>query len=277
MTHEIRPLIPVPELTKEDQIRIYKKLMTQPIPSNIRNQEDYILLEAKQHGSYSYPDLLVSMHRLGLTNEVEQAADVLGLKVSNTAQEQDGHQYIGNIQHEQAINLVKESSYIPLNLRLFVDFLKEIKQGLNGKKVYDGNKNIIPSDRLLITWNEITEVRNPWRAEWLDNKFIQEGKQYYTIYHKINPNGTLKLVKEPLEECLMKDKTPGIDLEDWLERATNHGLPLKDVKSGSLYYWHPENDAVAGFDTISGGSYFLCGRDHGLSGSSFGVRRARKN
>ncbi len=253
----------------EVRLNLLKTLLNQ------ENREDYILLEAKQHGNYSYPDLLVSMHRLGLTNEVEQAAGKLNLVLSNTAQEQDGHQYIGSISHEQAINLVKESGLIPITIRLFVDFLKEIKQGLNGKKVYDGRGNIIPYDRLLTAWNEIAEVRDPWRAERFDNRFIQENDKFYTIYHKINPNGTLKFVKEPLEDYLMKDKTPRIDLEDWLERATNQGLPPRDIKSGSLYYWPPGNDRVAWFGADSCWSYFDCDGDLGGSYSSFGVRGAK--
>ncbi len=279
MTHEIEPLIPVPKLTDKRMKELYDELMKQPIPGNIKDSANYILLESKQHGSYSYPNLLVSMHRLGLTPEVEQAAHKLDLKVSNTAQEQDGHQYIGNIQHEQAINLIKESGYMPLNLRLFVDFLKEIRYGLDDKKkVYDGRGNIVPNDRLLITWNEITEVRDPWRSEWLNNEFESNGiisKQFYTIYHKINPNGTLELVKEPLEDCLMKDKAPGIDLEDWLERANNQGLPPKDVKSGSLHYRSPRNGAIARFFTDFCWASPFCDGSPSYSYPALGVRGAK--
>ncbi len=281
MTHEIHPLIPVPKLTDERMKELLEKYLTKPnkpISRNTRNPESYILLEAKQHGNYSYPDLLVSMHRLGLTQEVEKAANKLGLILTNTAQEQDGHQYIGNINHEHAINLVKASGLIPVNLRLFVDFLKEVKYCLDGeKKVYDGNKNIIPYDRLLTAWNEITKVREPWRSEWFDNRFVKENDKWYTIYYKINPNGILELAKEPLEDCLMKNKLPGIDLEDWLERANSQGLPPKDVKSGSLHCWYPKNDHVARFGAFSVWAFLFCCGDPQFSGSGLGIRAAKIN
>ncbi len=41
MTYEIRPLIPVPKLTKEDQIRIYDRLMKDPQQSRTKNSNSY--------------------------------------------------------------------------------------------------------------------------------------------------------------------------------------------------------------------------------------------
>ncbi|MBI2672821.1 hypothetical protein HYX19_01035, partial [Candidatus Woesearchaeota archaeon] len=50
MTHEIKPLIPVPKLTDARMQELYDELMKQPIPGNIRNPENYIFMP--QHNLY---------------------------------------------------------------------------------------------------------------------------------------------------------------------------------------------------------------------------------
>ncbi|MBI2672758.1 hypothetical protein HYX19_00710 [Candidatus Woesearchaeota archaeon] len=278
MTREIIPLIPVPRLTDARMKELYDKLMnqpTKPTPGNIRNPEDYIFLEAKQHGTYSYPDLLVSMHRLGLNEDVQKAANKLDLIVTNTAQEQDGHQYIGNINHEQAIKLVIESGYIPVNLRLFVDFLKEIKSGLNGKKkVYDGDKNIVPYNRLLTAWNEITEVRELWRGEWFSDQYTKLKGKFYVSFYKIN-NRELEPVTEQLDQDILMVDRP-INFEDWLNNATVHGTPRNNSFCvADLRYWHPIEEGKAWFGIINSEKRFGCDMDSSYLNTWLGIRPAR--
>jgi hypothetical protein len=72
----------------------------------------------------------------------------------------------------------------------------------------------------------------------------------------------------------MKDKTPGISLDDYINNNfTDQGLPNKNVKSGDLYYWNPrsDNNSVARFGVGSDGAGLDC--DGGPSGtdSSLGV------
>src|SRR3989344_1736438 len=81
-------------------------------------------------------------------NEAGRVAQKFGLSVQNTAQEQNGVHYIGNVQHKQAIDLVKGLNFIPLTPRLYVDFLKEVKSGINGMAVYNGLGNQIPEEKL---------------------------------------------------------------------------------------------------------------------------------
>lgn len=239
-------------------------------------KEDSVYIEGRQHGDYSYPNLLVNMHKLDYSNDVGKAAQRLGFSVKNTGKEQDGYRYIGKIQPEQAINLVKELNYVPINLRLFVDFLSEIESGLNGKKsVYNGSGNIISKDRLQIVWDEITGIKRCWRGELFDNLFSKKGKQLYLTYHKIKNDKTLERVTEPVEACLMQDKTPGVDIDYWLRSATKQGLPQKKIPNGSLYFWYPRDKCFAGFDACFGRASLGCDKHSIGRDSSLGVRVAK--
>ena len=144
-----------------------------PIPAtNLRDPSAYIILEGKTHGNYSYPDLLVGMHRLGLDTDVQSAAQNLGLSVQETGQEKDGTKYLGNINWEQALKINAQLGNVTLNPRQFIDFKELLKDGIGGTRaVYDGRGNRISSLNLNSVYDEIFEVRDPWRSEWLDAKF----------------------------------------------------------------------------------------------------------
>lgn len=246
-------------------------------PANIQNPEAYLILEGRTHGNYSYPDLLVSMHRLELDNQVKQIAKQLNLTVQNTAKEKDGTEYIGNIKWEPAIKLTLSLGGLTLPPRQYVDFINLLKSG----KAYNGKGDKVDKVNLDNILGEILTVRNPYRAEWLDAKFSgagnqmksQIGKQLSTqiTYHKIDSNGNIKEVTEPLEDCLMQDKTPGIDLDSWLNSANKQGLPVKQTKSGTLWYWYPRENAVARFDADADRAYLYCLRGPGSSDSALGV------
>ncbi|MGV8152663.1 MAG: hypothetical protein ACP5OG_06275, partial [Candidatus Nanoarchaeia archaeon] len=49
------------------------------IHPNISDLENYIILEGRTHGNFSYEDLLVGMHRLGTNPQVIKAGQELGL------------------------------------------------------------------------------------------------------------------------------------------------------------------------------------------------------
>jgi len=134
----------------------------------------------------------------------------------------------------------------------FLEFIKHIKSNPNNQEY-----------GLII--KEILEVRSPWRSEWLDAYFEQENNQFYIYTNN-------KTIKQPLESCLMEDKTPGIDFSDLLDNPTKQGLPKSNVKDGNLYYWHPRNGTVVGF---SAWAVLDCSRDPQFSSSAFGVRRTK--
>ncbi|MBU2612197.1 MAG: hypothetical protein KKB62_00560 [Nanoarchaeota archaeon] len=143
----------------------------------------------------------------------------------------------------------------------FVEFLKYSK--VNEKGIY----------------NEITQVRSPWRAEWLDADFKMKNGVLNINYHVFDDNGKIVEKSEILDKnTLMKNKTPGISLDDFVENShTNQGLPNKNVESGNLYYWAPDkdNNSVAGFVADDGGADVSCNGDPSDRNGNLGVRAVR--
>ena len=141
----------------------------------------------------------------------------------------------------------------------FIEFLKYLKSQSNNQEY----KNI---------YNEITEVRAPWRAEWLDANFKKKKDGLYILTEN-------ETKEEKLEDCLMQDKLPGISLDDYImKNHTNQGLPTKKVSSGNLYYWKPkeDNNSVAGFGANDDRAYLGCGRGPSDADSYLGVRVAKE-
>lgn len=118
-------------------------------------------------------------------------------------------------------------------------------------------------------YNDITQVKSPWRAEWLDAYFEERKDGFYVLTGN-------KTKAEKLEKYLMKDQRPGISLDSWLKNPTSQGLPKPDVAEGELYYWHPRDDGVARFYADSHKAVLDCywgppGRFYGL-----GVRAVKQ-
>ena len=214
--------------------------------ANIENK-DYIILPSKKYPNYSYPDILVSIDKI----------------------------HYGKTWHECHEELSKEQSFM-LTIRQYVDFINLLKSG----KAYNVAGKEISQHHLNLILEEILDLKNPWHAEWLDAKFSVKGgilnKSSKIVYHKINDNKIIELIKEELDPfTLMKDKTPGLSLDDWLKNANSHGLPTKNTANGDFYYWYPRNDAVAGFIAYADGAYLGCDRNPQDSDSVLGVRRAK--
>jgi len=190
-------------------------------------RNDYILLpKESQKGNYSQIDLLVPFERTHLNSRwVDCATPQL---------------------------LAKEGGYMP-TIRMHVDFLKLIKS----RKAFDGNGRKISSAILKELYDDVTAVGNPWRAEHLDAKF---GNGVIT-YHLIEKDGSVRPVTESLGDCLMEDKLPGVDISSWLRTANILGLPTSKTKNGSLYFWTPRENAVAGFGAYSSWAILSCDWD----------------
>ena len=237
--------------------------------TNLQAPENYILLkETNEH-----PDLLIAKNRLAYDTEVDKVAKNLGLTLQNNSQG-----YIGNINWEQALKLNNGLNNFTLNPKLFAEFLKLLKTG----RALDGKKNQVNSNELEQILNEIIEVRNPWRAEWLDNKYSKQGgvlgigSKLSVTYHKFDSSGKLVEVTEPLDaDTLMQNKTPGISLDDWLNNPNFQGLPKANVQDGSLYYWQPIEGKVAGFGAVADWAGLGCDGDPDSSNGVLGVRAAK--
>ncbi|MBU2523513.1 MAG: hypothetical protein KKE23_04485 [Nanoarchaeota archaeon] len=155
----------------------------------------------------------------------------------------------------------KEDCFMP-TIKHFVEFVKYLKTDYQDRK---------EAETIL---DEILAVRNPWRAEWLDGKFEKRNKGLYLLSDHRFEKGKLKAnYEQPLKDCLMEDKTPGIDLESYLKNANSQGLPSQKTKDGKLYYWFPRAGSVAGFDVYSGRADLYCDYVPGGRYVGLGVRR----
>lgn len=163
---------------------------------------------------------------------------------------------------------------------LNIDF--ETKRTLLGKNWYETHKELLSNGKNMPTpmefieslkyikennpelYKEITEVRNPWRANWLDADFkIKDGRLHINYNHFLDNNGILVPKNSEVldKNTLMNNKIPGISLDDYiLKNHTSQGLPSNKVKSGDLYYWNPrsDNNSVAGFYAGSGRAFLDC-------------------
>jgi len=120
-------------------------------------------------------------------------------------------------------------------------------------------------------YKDITEVRSPWRSNWLNAKFEKRKNGMYTHSKNILENGKYKDVEQKITDFLSKDRTPGISLDSWLDSNTPHGLPPANVPQGDLYYWYPREGNVAGFVAVSGRAYLVCDGDPSYRFASLGV------
>lgn len=236
------------------------------------NPENFIFLEAAQRGNHEYPDLMISMHNLGMSY-IGDASRKMDFALEDTAKTNDGVSYIGNLNHKQAKELVIASGYYPLNTRLFADFLREIRVGAyENKNVFDARGNKVNSERLKVVDDEITTVRSPYRGRWLSDEYKQKNDGMYVSFY-VMKNGKPELLTEKLDgDTLVKDRTPGVDINSWIKNPTNQGLPRKDTKKGVSYYWYPRDGYVARFGAGSGLAYLYCVRYPGNSYSSLGVQ-----
>jgi len=247
-----------------------------PEPPSINyepNPSDYVFVPGIKTGKEKRPDLWVCKYRLGMSPEVEQAGKSLSLQLENTAKEKNGKDYIGNINREQAIRLNLLLGGRTSNLRLTKDFLKLLFSG----KALDGNRKNIRDSELANIANEITELRAPYRAEWFEDYFTTQGDELI-----LNKNYVLSgdvLVPEysnPLTTCLMEDRLPGIDLQDWLTKSTAQGLPRKNIKQAKLWYWYPRENGASRFVANPDDADLDCYGDPLISNSRLGVRHVRE-
>ncbi len=182
---------------------------------------------------------------------------------------------------------------------LNIDF--ETKRTLLGKNWYETHNELLSNGKSMPTprefieslkyikennpelYREITEERNPWKANWLDADFkVKDGKLYINYNHFLDNNGVLVPKNSEVldKNTLMRDKTPGISLEDYiLKNHTSQGLPSKKVKSGDLYYWYPRSDdnSVAGIYADSGDVGLDCYGDPSDGVSGLGVFAVKRN
>ncbi|MEK6761008.1 MAG: hypothetical protein AABX93_03745 [Nanoarchaeota archaeon] len=117
-------------------------------------------------------------------------------------------------------------------------------------------------------YNEIIQIRNPWRAIWIDAFFEKRKDGLYIL----TENETKAEMLD--KNTLIKDER--ISLDSWLDNPTSQGLPRKDVARGNFYFWSPRENSVAGFGTVGDDAYLYCGRDPSVRYSGLGVHAVRR-
>jgi hypothetical protein len=143
----------------------------------------------------------------------------------------------------------------------FVEFMKHLRE-----------KDDDEARRIL---DEIYTVRDSWRSEYLDAKFeIRDGirRMHYFIF----TDSCIEEKSVDLNDVLMEDRKPGIDLTSWINDSYQ-GLPKQDVGQGDIWYWHPRNGNVVRFYASSDVAILSCNRDPGGFDASLGVRAVRRD
>ena len=217
------------------------------LPRNvaISNPEKYLFLPAKKYGKYNYSNTLLSLERF-----------------------HNGKNWFNT--HKA---LAAEGAYMP-TIRQFVDAVKLLKSG----KAINGKGQSIDKNIVNATLDDIFKLGN-YRGRWLDADFkVIKGKLHINYGHKVVGGKITPQYSDPLVHCLMIDKGPGIALEDWINRATEHGLPPVDVAQGDIWYYRSleDNNSVARFVAFSDGADLVCNGDPADSVASLGVHVARK-
>lgn len=224
-----------------------------------------------------HPNISVADSRLSLSLEVLKVAKELNLQVKNNDQG-----FIGDLTFNETEALYRklqeEQRMFFLSPWYFNRFLSHLTEGINERReVKYEDRELVTRERLIEIKLDIMERRDPWRAIWLCARFdSKEGK--LTIAHPIvQENGEIKIVPEHLDgDTLMVDKTPGINIEDWVSNNyTPQGLVKNTVKEGRDYSRYPRKGSVPRFYALSDWVSFNCFENHGGSDSSLGNWPAR--
>ena len=127
-------------------------------------------------------------------------------------------------------------------------------------------------------YEDITEIRDPYRAEWLNARFNEREDGMYIISEDALIKGKYKDQEIKLDNCLMQDGYTSrcISLDEYLNSTTPHGLPPANIPNGNLNYWYPGDKSVAVFGSVSVLADLCCDRNPDLSSSALGVFGARK-
>ena len=217
--------------------------------------------------------------------------DIKGL--DNTAEELL-KPYVGNAGQETGLgSQIQGMIYVPeVNLhftetRQFLNKNYPDTQALIPQTRISGRKIFIPMPRQFraflkflrnsrdashqALFKDITEKRDPYRANRVNARFEQRGNAMWMISEHVLENGDYTTKEQMLQDYLAHDKKPGISLDSWIDSTTSHGLPPANISSGELWYWQPVSGRAAGFLANSGRSSLSCLRDPQYSFSGLGV------
>jgi len=200
----------------------------------------YILLEAKEYGTYAYPDVLVSQE----------------LRFY--------HVPLGG----QQDNIFTEEGFL-MTGRQAVDFLVLLQKGA----VFDGKGGKVSRTVVNTLRDHFLNPREPFRGERLDGQFaVLEGVRLLT-YHAIHSDGELHQRTDQLTDCLLEERLGGVDVDHWLRAATAHGLPPVSSPAGRLRYLPPQHLGIPWLGVDEYGLILSCRGNPSFRDEHFGVRK----
>jgi len=120
-------------------------------------------------------------------------------------------------------------------------------------------------------YEEITEARFPWRANWLNARFGKKENGLYMISENVVENGNYKTIEIKLKDVLMENISHRINLNEWLDSDNSHGLPNLNISHGDLIYSPMGIDQVSRFSVDSDLTYLFCNANPDYFNSSIGV------
>jgi len=172
--------------------------------------------------------------------------------------------HLGEEWYDAHIELQSKGLKMP-TIPQFIEFLKHLRAD--------------PTVENTSIYDEITEKKDPWRAEWLDAKFYKKDGELWVAYnHIVDSHGDIVTQDhKKLEGHLMQDKRPGISLEHWLNNPTKQGLPQENSEQGDLGYLPPRAGGVARFFTCFVRAELNCSRNPSDYNSKLGVFACAKN
>ena len=156
-----------------------------------------------------------------------------------------------------------------LTIKEFIDFLNTLKTD-----AHDLSGNKIPESERLEIYNEITQKKNPWRAEWLDSDFkVVNGILHINSNHRKTNGNLIPQVSEPLEDCVMQDCWVDLNL------SNKQGLPTQKTRRQETYFWYPKrnNNSVARFFADTYGAVLSCYWNPSYIDAALAVRPSAKN
>jgi hypothetical protein len=163
---------------------------------------------------------------------------------------------------DQAQEELKNQNQMMLPPYQFREFLKFLRDSQNPEHIK--------------IFKDITEVKSPWRAEWINARFEKTGNKINMISENVLNNGKYITPNIKLDTYLINDRTPGISLDEWLDSNAKHGLPKSGINQGELSYWAPVDGRVSWFGAGSDRTCLICHWDRSFTHSVLGVRACRE-
>ncbi len=254
MTHEIRPLIPVPKLSDERMLELYKKLMEDKPKSSrssdfsLEDKTDHLLMNGLSYRNKIYPvDISKTLLPLGTQDEHAQ-------------------------RRKEA--LTNNSFYTP-DYPLFHSIINTLYQNREGSfKDQIEQARIFLSNLIEGKWlMTLTRIRYTPNGQDLIMHNYRQDDQYETPSDFVGSDGditTANNAQAPLQALLSTQQSPQeiAQVYNWFRGKPSYLWRLKSRPKSA-------DERVAGFFADSDRSDFDCRWVHGLSDSSFGVR-ARK-